>query len=114
MGIGSTRGSLSAVTAVYFLHGSFNTCSGCSDGKVRGVNLGGWFVMERWITPKLFEEVNNGGDKVKILQIILKVNFQFYISIFYLKKNICFIKYFFKIKNACHFLKGLKSKHLII
>ena len=41
--------------------------SGCNDGKVRGVNMGGWFVMEPWITPKLFEEVNNGGDKVKKL-----------------------------------------------
>lgn len=24
--------------------------------KVRGVNLGGWFVLEPWITPSLFEE----------------------------------------------------------
>lgn len=23
--------------------------------KVRGVNLGGWFVLEPWITPSLFE-----------------------------------------------------------
>jgi glucan 1,3-beta-glucosidase len=26
---------------------------------VRGVNLGGWFVLEPWITPSLFEK---GGD----------------------------------------------------
>jgi len=37
---------------------------GCSDGKVRGVNLGGWLVLEPWITPKFFEEVNDGGDKI--------------------------------------------------
>ena len=24
--------------------------------KVRGVNLGGWFVLEPWITPSLFDE----------------------------------------------------------
>lgn len=26
--------------------------------KVRGVNLGGWLVLERWITPQLFEGTN--------------------------------------------------------
>ena len=31
---------------------------------MRGVNLGGWLVLEPWITPKFFEEVNDGGDKV--------------------------------------------------
>ena len=31
---------------------------------VRGVNLGGWFVLEPWITPVFFEEVNDGGDMV--------------------------------------------------
>jgi len=30
--------------------------------KVRGVNLGGWFVLEPWITPSLFDEV--GGAAV--------------------------------------------------
>lgn len=25
------------------------------DKKIRGVNLGGWLVLERWITPQLFE-----------------------------------------------------------
>ncbi|KAF8920328.1 glycoside hydrolase family 5 protein [Mucidula mucida] len=27
--------------------------------KIRGVNLGGWFVLEPWITPTLFENTNN-------------------------------------------------------
>jgi glucan 1,3-beta-glucosidase len=27
---------------------------------IRGVNLGGWLVMEPWITPKLFERANVG------------------------------------------------------
>lgn len=30
-----------------------------SKNKVRGVNLGGWFVLEPWITPSLFEETEN-------------------------------------------------------
>jgi glucan 1,3-beta-glucosidase len=25
------------------------------DDKIRGVNLGGWFVLEPWITPSIFE-----------------------------------------------------------
>jgi glucan 1,3-beta-glucosidase len=32
--------------------------------KVRGVNLGGWFVLEPWITPSLFEPWANGGGVV--------------------------------------------------
>ena len=31
----------------------------CQDGKIRGVNAGGWLLLEPWITLKLFEEVNN-------------------------------------------------------
>jgi len=30
--------------------------------KVRGVNLGGWFVLEPWITPSIFE--NSGSDTI--------------------------------------------------
>jgi hypothetical protein len=29
--------------------------------KVRGVNLGGWFVLEPWITPSLFEPFTAGN-----------------------------------------------------
>ena len=28
--------------------------------KVRGVNLGGWFVLESWITPSIFEAAGDG------------------------------------------------------
>ena len=31
---------------------------GCQDGLIRGANLGGWLLLEPWITPSLFEEVN--------------------------------------------------------
>ncbi len=40
---------------------------GCGDGKIRGVNLGGWLVLEPWITPSIFEEVNVGKDKGTIV-----------------------------------------------
>ncbi|KAF9262542.1 exo-1,3-beta-glucanase [Marasmius fiardii PR-910] len=32
------------------------------DQKVRGVNLGGWLVLEPWITPSLFD--NTGDDRI--------------------------------------------------
>ena len=32
--------------------------------KVRGVNLGGWFVLEPWITPSLFEATASYGTVV--------------------------------------------------
>jgi glucan 1,3-beta-glucosidase len=32
--------------------------------KVRGVNLGGWFVLEPWITPSLFSQWTDGGGVV--------------------------------------------------
>ena len=31
----------------------------CNDGKIRGVNLGGWLVLEEWMTPALFEYFQN-------------------------------------------------------
>ena len=35
----------------------------CGDGKARGVNLGGWLLLEPWITPVIFEEVNVGANE---------------------------------------------------
>ena len=40
---------------------------GCSDGKIRGVNLGGWLLLEPWITPSIFEEVNVDGNTGKVV-----------------------------------------------
>ncbi|MCJ1371135.1 exo-1,3-beta-glucanase [Loxospora ochrophaea] len=31
-----------------------------NNDKVRGVNLGGWFVLEPWITPSIFDEWSSG------------------------------------------------------
>lgn len=36
--------------------------------KVRGVNLGGWFVLERWMTSALFEGVEGRDETVFSLQ----------------------------------------------
>jgi len=36
----------------------------CPDGKIRGVNLGGWLVLEEWMLPQLFQEFHQqyNGD----------------------------------------------------
>ena len=34
--------------------------AGCDDDLIRGVNLGGWLLLEPWITPVFFQEVNVG------------------------------------------------------
>ena len=41
--------------------------AGCNDGKIRGVNLGGWLLLEPWITPKIFDEVNVDHNRGKIV-----------------------------------------------
>ncbi|KAL3425409.1 beta-glucosidase 6 [Phlyctema vagabunda] len=40
--------------------------------KVRGVNLGGWFVLEPWITPSIFEPYKNSGvvDEYTLTQFL--------------------------------------------
>ena len=41
--------------------------------KVRGVNLGGWLVIEPWITPSLFDEVGDGAvDEWTLSEILGK------------------------------------------
>lgn len=35
-----------------------------NNNKVRGVNLGGWFVLEPFITPSLFQQWANGGGVI--------------------------------------------------
>ena len=42
------------------LFASFVLAAGCDDGIIRGVNLGGWLLLEPWITPVFFEAVNVG------------------------------------------------------
>lgn len=41
--------------------------------KVRGVNLGGWLVLEPWITPSIFDEAGDGAvDEWSLTQILGK------------------------------------------
>ncbi|XP_031116680.1 uncharacterized protein LOC116020340 [Ipomoea triloba] len=54
------------------LHGS---------SKVRGVNLGGWLVIEGWIKPSLFDDIPN-GDMLDGTEVQFKsVTLQKYISV---------------------------------
>jgi glucan 1,3-beta-glucosidase len=36
-----------------------NSNSNIGDETIRGVNLGGWFVLEPWITPSIFEATSD-------------------------------------------------------
>lgn len=39
--------------------------------QIRGVNLGGWFVLEPWITPSLFDGAGDGAvDEYTLTQIL--------------------------------------------
>ncbi|GAB2260302.1 hypothetical protein Droror1_Dr00011157 [Drosera rotundifolia] len=50
------------------------------DAKVRGVNLGGWLVVEGWIKPSLFDGIPN-GDMLDGTQVQFKsVTLQKYVS----------------------------------
>ena len=40
---------------------------GCDDNIIRGVNLGGWLLLEPWITPVFFEAVNVGSLQDKVV-----------------------------------------------
>jgi len=50
-----------------FSHRAQTQAGKCSDGKILGVNLGGWLLLEPWITPVLFEEVNVGPLEGKVV-----------------------------------------------
>ncbi|KAL3845143.1 hypothetical protein ACJIZ3_002546 [Penstemon smallii] len=47
-----------------------------NSSRVRGVNLGGWLVIEGWIKPSLFDEIPNGdmldGTEVQFKSVTLK------------------------------------------
>ena len=48
-------------------YNSSRSGAGCGDDIVRGVNLGGWLLLEPWITPVFFEEVNLGALQDRIV-----------------------------------------------
>ena len=49
------------------IHCQTNILQGCGDGLIRGVNLGGWLLLEPWITPVFFEAVNVGDLQDKVV-----------------------------------------------
>lgn len=43
--------------------------------KIRGVNIGGWLVLEPWITPAIFEEVGDAAvDEWTLTEVLGKGN----------------------------------------
>ena len=44
--------------SIYFGLSKVIIVSACNDGKIRGVNAGGWLLLEPWITPKFFESLD--------------------------------------------------------
>ncbi|KAK1302147.1 hypothetical protein QJS10_CPB12g01458 [Acorus calamus] len=70
------------VFCCHLLSGAYSSVSHLSGGisKVRGVNLGGWLVVEGWIKPSLFDGILN-GDMLDGTQVQFKsVSLQKYIS----------------------------------
>lgn len=43
------------------------------NSRVRGVNLGGWLVIEGWIKPTLFDDIPNGDMLVSVCFFFLCV-----------------------------------------
>jgi len=71
MGTDITSATMKSLSAISFL--LLVSCSwarqkaGCDDGIIRGVNLGGWLLLEPWITPVFFEAVNVGDLQDKVV-----------------------------------------------
>lgn len=52
-------------------HSSLQSRANPSAEKVRGVNLGGWLVLEPWITPSLFDEAGDEAvDEYTLTEVL--------------------------------------------
>jgi len=47
------------------------SCTVYGFSKVRGVNLGGWLVVEGWIKTSLFDEIPNGDMLVSTAHVVV-------------------------------------------
>merc|ERR1711936_175875 len=67
--MGSVQNSTMSTTHIFLLCCTLipSLAMDCGDDKIRGVNAGGWLLLEPWITPYLFEEVNYGDNLDKIV-----------------------------------------------
>ncbi|KAF3439237.1 hypothetical protein FNV43_RR17512 [Rhamnella rubrinervis] len=58
------------------IYGAYSVEGLHGDSKVRGVNLGGWLVVEGWIKPSLFDGIPNGdmldGTEVQLKSVTLQ------------------------------------------
>jgi glucan 1,3-beta-glucosidase len=36
----------------------------CNDDIIRGVNAGGWLVLEPWMSPSIFADFNNVASRI--------------------------------------------------
>ena len=43
---------------------SWTAAKSCFDGKIRGANLGGWLLLEPWITPEIFRQLNGEEEHI--------------------------------------------------
>lgn len=71
----SLLGSVQAAPLTFSL-GKRNVAFDYNNNKVRGVNLGGWFVLEPWITPSIFSVGNNVVDEYTYTQALGKAQAQ--------------------------------------
>jgi len=62
---------------------------GFGDEKVRGLNIGGWLVLEPWITPSIFENVDQSLRIVDELTLTQKLGSEAALSI--LRPHVCIV-----------------------
>ncbi|KAJ8769540.1 hypothetical protein K2173_005143 [Erythroxylum novogranatense] len=64
------------ISCCIFFSGAYAVEGVRGNSKVRGVNLGGWLVVEGWIKPSLFDDIPNGdmldGTEVQLKSVTLQ------------------------------------------
>lgn len=69
------RSGLDAVTDPYPSDEIHAPSANYDVDKIRGVNIGGWLVLEPWITPAIFEEVGDAAvDEWTLTEVLGKEN----------------------------------------
>ncbi|KAL5539683.1 hypothetical protein UlMin_042941 [Ulmus minor] len=77
MELGFSKWAYSFLLSCWLIfHGSYSVEGLHGNSKVRGVNLGGWLVIEGWIKPSLFDGIPNGdmldGTEVQFKSVTLQ------------------------------------------
>ncbi|RZC64392.1 hypothetical protein C5167_008081 [Papaver somniferum] len=63
------------LVSLFFVFSALCAVDGVYGGKVRGVNLGNWLVVEGWMKPSLFDGIPN-GDMLVLMHDGAKVHFR--------------------------------------